>query len=103
MTNKNIPFKVVWQSKVGFNSWLKPNTCDALEFYSKYYKNAVVTPLGFTSDHLETLFELDLEYVKDNQENYEKIYRTRSLNDDPKFIEALGTILADCLNDESKM
>lgn len=31
-------------------------------------KNAVLVPVAFTSDHIETLFELDLEYVKEGQE-----------------------------------
>ena len=31
-------------------------------------KNAVLVPVAFTSDHIETLFELDLEYVKEGEE-----------------------------------
>lgn len=45
--NNDVPFRVCWQSKVGFNSWMKPNTCDALSFYKDSFKNVLVAPLGF--------------------------------------------------------
>jgi protoheme ferro-lyase len=32
------------------------------------YKDIVLVPIAFTSDHIETLFELDLEYVKEGHE-----------------------------------
>lgn len=64
---------------------MRPNTQESIKFYSKYYKNAIVTPMGFTQDHLETLYELDLEYIKSNKKNYKKIHRARSLNDHPKM------------------
>ncbi|KRX08552.1 hypothetical protein PPERSA_13033 [Pseudocohnilembus persalinus] len=98
--NNDIPFRVCWQSKVGFNSWLKPNTEEALEFYKSQFKNVILSPLGFVQDHLETLYELDLEYIKSNEKNYKKIIRARSLNDHPEFIEALEQLLVDSLTNK---
>jgi ferrochelatase len=31
-------------------------------------KNAILVPIAFTNDHIETLYELDLEYVKEGRE-----------------------------------
>jgi len=50
-------------------------------------------PLGFTSDHLETLFELDIELMEDFKSKYKKIIRSRSLNDEDDFCEALAEIV----------
>lgn len=53
-------------------------------------------PLGFTSDHLETLYELDHEYVGAHKDKfkYKKIVRARSLNDDSEFCDSLADIVA---------
>lgn len=47
------------------------------------WDNVIIVPLGFTSDHLETLYELDLEYLEKarNEFKYKNIVRGRSLND----------------------
>ena len=54
---------LVWQSQVGPSAWLGPKTDDAIQGYAKQgKKNLLVVPIAFVSDHIETLFELDLEY-----------------------------------------
>ncbi len=56
------PHRLVWQSKVGPLPWLGPQTSDAIKgCYEKGYKHQVLVPIAFTTDHIETLFELDLE------------------------------------------
>ena len=43
-----------------------PQTSDALKGLARLgKKRAVLVPIAFTSDHIETLFELDLEYGKE--------------------------------------
>uniref|UniRef100_A0A8C5LUH8 Ferrochelatase n=1 Tax=Leptobrachium leishanense TaxID=445787 RepID=A0A8C5LUH8_9ANUR len=57
------PYRLVWQSKVGPLAWLGPQTSDAIEGLSKRgKKNILLVPIAFTSDHIETLYELDIEY-----------------------------------------
>ena len=57
------PYRLVWQSQVGPQAWLGPRTDIALEGMAKKgIKNVMLIPIAFTSDHVETLFELDLEY-----------------------------------------
>jgi protoporphyrin/coproporphyrin ferrochelatase len=54
---------LVWQSKVGPQEWLGPQTDQAIEGLAKNKRlNILLVPIAFTSDHIETLFELDLEY-----------------------------------------
>ncbi|CAE7158288.1 unnamed protein product [Rhizoctonia solani] len=63
-------------------------------------KNAVLVPVAFTSDHIETLFELDHEYVKEGRELGMNIQRAESLNGSPTFIRALADIAAAHLKSE---
>merc|ERR1711911_223776 len=57
------PFRLVWQSKVGPLPWLEPATDKVLESYIKNgKKHFILVPIAFTSDHIETLHELDIEY-----------------------------------------
>jgi ferrochelatase len=57
------PYRLVWQSQVGPSAWLGPKTEQVVEGYAKQgKKNLLVIPIAFVSDHIETLFELDLEY-----------------------------------------
>ena len=50
--------------QVGPLPWLGPQTDEAIEGLAKHgKKNLLLVPIAFTSDHIETLFELDLEYA----------------------------------------
>ncbi len=84
-----------FQSKVGPMSWLKPATDTMIEKLSAQdKKNLLIVPISFVSDHVETLFELDIEYrhVADKVgiENYIVM---KGLNDSELFIEALAEIV----------
>lgn len=66
--NRN-PYRLVWQSQVGPSAWLGPQTSDAIKGYAKKGLNdLLLVPVAFTSDHIETLFELDLEYLEEAKE-----------------------------------
>ncbi|KAG8848428.1 hypothetical protein FRB96_001214 [Tulasnella sp. 330] len=95
--NKN-PYRLVWQSKVGPSAWMGPQTSDALKGLAKHgNKDAVLVPIAFTSDHIETLYELDLEYLKEAQEHGMNVHRAESLNGSPVFIRAMADIVAEHL------
>jgi ferrochelatase len=88
------PYRLVWQSQVGPSAWLGPKTDEAIKGYAaKGVKNLLVVPVAFVSDHIETLFELDLEYGELARENNIGYKRVESLNDDPNFIDALADLL----------
>lgn len=62
-------YRLVWQSQVGPQPWLGPQTSDAIKGYGEAgKKNLLLVPIAFTTDHIETLFELDLEYGKEAEE-----------------------------------
>ncbi|EGR27005.1 hypothetical protein IMG5_203170 [Ichthyophthirius multifiliis] len=97
-------YRVSWQSKVGLKQWLAPSTINALQQYSnKGWEYIIIVPLGFTSDHLETLYEIDHEIIEEfgSKLKYKKIARSRSLNDDDTFCQGLAHIVAANLKDDS--
>lgn len=66
--NKN-PYRLVWQSQVGPSAWMGPQTSDAIKGLARLgKKDVILVPIAFTTDHIETLYELDLEYVKEGHE-----------------------------------
>lgn len=57
------PYRLVWQSQVGPKAWLGPKTeMSIIEYGKKGVKDMIVVPVAFVSDHVETLYEIDLEY-----------------------------------------
>ena len=63
------PFRLVWQSQVGPSAWMGMQTSEAVKGLAKLgKKELVLVPIAFTTDHIETLFELDLEYCKEAEE-----------------------------------
>ncbi|KAI5796273.1 hypothetical protein DFH27DRAFT_563250 [Peziza echinospora] len=85
------PYRLVWQSQVGPSPWLGAQTSATVENYIKQGQtDLVLIPIAFTSDHIETLHELDLEIIEESKQP--GIKRAESLNGDPLFIEALADI-----------
>lgn len=89
------PYRLCWQSQVGPSAWLGPQTSDALKGFAKAgKKNLVVVPIAFTSDHIETLFELDQEYAEEAKEvGLTGWKRVDALNDDTTFTNAMAQIV----------
>jgi len=85
---------VCWQSagKTG-DAWLGP---DVLELLARLDPSAVhdvvVCPVGFVSDHLEVLFDLDIEAAGLAAGRGIRLQRTASLNDDPAFCAILADV-----------
>lgn len=73
--NRN-PYRLVWQSQVGPSAWMGMQTSEAIKGLARIGKKEVVlVPIAFTSDHIETLYELDLEYVKEGEEVRDAVFR----------------------------
>lgn len=92
-------YVLAWQSKVGFLPWMGPSTSDVIKGYGRQgHRYVMVVPIAFTSDHIETLFEIDIEYAEEAHEaGIEMFKRAPSLNGSKKFQAALGEIVADHL------
>ncbi|KAJ2990624.1 hypothetical protein NUW58_g2852 [Xylaria curta] len=86
------PYRLCWQSQVGPQPWLGPQTQTSVEEYiSKGQKDLVLIPIAFTSDHIETLFELDKEVIGESG-HADTVKRVESLNGNPIFIDALANL-----------
>ncbi|KAI1168837.1 hypothetical protein F5B18DRAFT_596899 [Nemania serpens] len=86
------PYRLCWQSQVGPQPWLGPQTQSSVEEYiSKGQKDLVLIPIAFTSDHIETLFELDKEVIGESGHT-DTVKRVESLNGSPIFINALADL-----------
>nr|XP_017199692.2 ferrochelatase, mitochondrial isoform X2 [Oryctolagus cuniculus] len=90
------PYRLVWQSKVGPMPWLGPQTDETIRgLCERGRKNILLVPIAFTSDHIETLYELDIEYsqVLAKECGVENIRRAESLNGNPLFSKALADLV----------
>jgi len=96
--NHSNPYRLVWQSQVGPSAWMGMQTGDAIKGLARLGKKQVILiPIAFTSDHIETLYEIDLEYIREGKELGMDILRAPSLNNSPVFIRALADIVAEHL------
>jgi ferrochelatase len=89
--NYSHPHHLCFQSKVGPVKWLTPATDTMIENLSRQgKKHLLIIPISFVSDHVETSFELDIEYrhVAD-ENNIENYIVMEGLNDSELFIKAL--------------
>jgi len=76
--------------------WLGPQTDETIKgLCERGRKNILLVPIAFTSDHIETLYELDIEYsqVLANECGVENIRRAESLNGNPLFSKALADLV----------
>jgi len=74
--------------------WLGPDVLEELERLARDGVESVLgAPVGFVSDHLEILWDLDIEASQRAAELGLKWARTASLNDDPAFIPALAGLV----------
>ncbi|MGQ0536162.1 MAG: ferrochelatase [Methanobacteriota archaeon] len=74
----------------GHAGWLEPDVDDALEAIAKEGVAGVVfAPVGFVAEHLETLYDLDLEATPRARDLGLSVARARAPGADPRFIEAL--------------
>ncbi len=72
--------KLSYQSKFGRGVWLTPSTEEVCK-QEKSKKNIVIIPFTFTSDHIETLFEIEKQYLPLIQERGLKAYRCPVVSD----------------------
>ena len=63
-------YRLAFQSRFGREEWLKPYTEDILQKLGKSgFRELVVVPISFVSEHIETLQEIDIEYKEIAQKN----------------------------------
>lgn len=89
-------WKLVYQSRSGDASdpWLEPDICDVIESLSKNNcLSVLVAPIGFVCDHVEVLYDLDIEARQVAKEQNLDFYRASTVNDHPSFIRMLADVV----------
>lgn len=86
--------KLCFQSRSGPVEWLGPSTPDTLhELAAQGCKRVLMVPISFVSDHVETLYEIDIQYRELAEEMGIELQRTESLNVMPGFIAGLTNLV----------
>jgi len=75
--------------------WLGPDLLEAVERSGA--RNVLVCPIGFVADHLEVLYDLDVEAQAFARSHGITIRRTASFNTRPEFIAAMAAVVTDAL------
>ena len=74
--------------------WLGPDLMEVIpDLAAKGHPAVVVCACGFVADHLEILYDLDIEAQRHAKEAGVTFVRTESMNDDPSFIKALASVV----------
>ena len=98
------PYSLTWQSKVGFQTWFQPATHKSLLTLAQQgVKKVLLIPIAFTSDHIETLYELDREVVPEvRKAGMTGLVRCAAPNAHPAFTKALADIVTDHVHGKPK-
>ncbi len=98
---------LVYQSRSGSPAqpWLEPDVIDHLRRAAEHgTRNVLVTPLGFLSDHLEILYDLDVEAATLASELGMKMIRAESVGTHPMFVGMIRKLIAERMNpDEPRL
>lgn len=89
-------YRVAFQSQ-GMTSepWIGP-TVESLidELAGQGHRHVVLAPIGFVSDHVEILYDIDVVFREYGKQKGISVTRSESLNDSPLFIQALASIVS---------
>jgi ferrochelatase len=89
-------YATVYQSRSGRpeDPWLGPDICDYLrEAHARGLDAAVICPIGFICDHVEVLYDLDIEAAAVCQELGLPMVRAEAVNDHPRFLDMMADVV----------
>jgi len=95
-------WSLAYQSRSGSPSepWLEPDIRDVVkELPERGVREAVVAPIGFLCDHVEVLYDLDIDAKRIAQDAGLRVERAEALNDHPLFIRMLGESVVSALQE----
>ena len=93
-------WRFAWQSAGQTpEPWLGPDILEVIRsMKEEQVKHVLVCPVGFVSDHLEVLYDIDIECRNLAERLGMNFQRTRSLGTDPKYMETLADMVNSCLD-----
>ncbi|GIH69389.1 ferrochelatase [Sphaerimonospora thailandensis] len=89
---------LVWQSRSGPPQvpWLEPDVCDHLEaLHARGVGAVVLVPIGFMSDHMEVVYDLDVEAAAAADKLGMALTRAATAGVHPRFVAMIGELLAE--------
>jgi protoporphyrin/coproporphyrin ferrochelatase len=88
-------WKLAWQSRSGPASqpWLEPDISDYLREISKARRDVVIAPMGFLSDHMEVIYDLDVVARQSAGELGMRMARARTVGTHPAIVEMIAEML----------
>jgi ferrochelatase len=89
-------FDLVWQSRSGppHVPWLEPDVNDHIELLAGQGTTSIVlVPIGFISDHMEVIFDLDTEAVATAERLGVNLGRARTVGTDPRFVAGIVELI----------
>lgn len=93
-----IGWELVYQSRSGppTQPWLEPDVCDAIgELPARGVEAVVIVPLGFVSDHMEVMWDLDTEAMDAADAAGLRAVRTPTPGVDPAFVSGLVDLVVE--------
>ena len=86
---------LAYQSRSGppTQPWLEPDICDYIRKTDA--KKLMVVPLGFLSDHMEVMYDLDLEAAELARERGIEFIRAGTVGTHPRFVKGLAALIHD--------
>jgi len=86
---------LVWQSRSGAPHipWLEPDVCDHLPTVDA--PAVVLVPIGFVSDHMEVVYDLDVEAAETARRIGLPLVRATTAGTHPRFVSMVGELLAE--------
>lgn len=97
---KPLRYKLAFQSRSGSPSqpWLGPDVCDCLrQLQSDGVRDVVVSPIGFVSDHMEIVYDLDTEAMALCRELGLNMVRAATAGTHPAFVKMIRELILERL------
>ncbi|MCL4206000.1 MAG: ferrochelatase [Pirellulaceae bacterium] len=95
-------FHLVYQSRSGPPSqpWLEPDVCGAIEelHQSEKPSHLVLVPIGFLSDHLEVMYDLDVEAKQACDRLGIRMVRAETVGTHPRFVQMIRELICERLD-----
>ncbi len=94
-------WELVYQSRSGPPSqpWLEPDVCDRIaELPAEGTQAVAIVPVGFFSDHMEVMWDLDEEAMEAAEEAGLQAVRTATPGAHPKFVQGLADLVEERIN-----
>jgi ferrochelatase len=96
---------LAYQSRSGkpSDSWLEPDVNDAIrQIAQEKVTDVVVAPIGFVCDHVEVLYDLDIEARQNAAARGVRLLRAGCPNDHPTFIKMMADVITAAIGDPAQ-